>query len=183
MKAQHIKIKCNRSSFSSEAVANFSSGSCLKQQWQHRGLPTLPLWRVLGSASLGPVRWLLVSYWGDLPVATALQLPWGMYPGGTAAPTEGLCLGRVLLLNKKLWTMFGAGMKGTYFCFNLTASFFCSEKHPCNLQAGEKHLSSCFQPPCRRWTEQVCTAQCPRWSHPSPQHWGTAATEMLTVML
>lgn len=65
MKAQHIKIKCNRSSFSSEAVANFSSGSCLKQQWQHRG---------------------------DLPVATALQLPWGMYPGGTAAPTERLCL-------------------------------------------------------------------------------------------
>lgn len=181
MKAQHIKIKYNWSSFSSEAVANFSSGSCLKQQWQHRGLPTLPLWRVLGSASLSPVRWLLVSS-GEPPSCYCFAGPWRDVSWGHSCPYRKALFGRVLLLNKKLWTMFGAGMKGTYFCFNLTASFFCSEKHPCNLQAGEKHLSSCFQPPCWRWTEQVCTAQCPRWSHPSPQHWGTPATEMLTIM-
>lgn len=124
----------------------------------------------------------VAASWGP-PGCYCIAAPLRDVSWGHSCPYWKALFGRVLLLNKKLWTTFGAGMKGTYFCFNLAASFFCSEKHPCNLQAGEKHLSSCFQPPCRRWTEQVCTAQCPRWSHPSPQHWGTAATEMLTIVL
>lgn len=106
----------------------------------------------------------------------------GVGGDGDSCPYRKPLFGRALLLNKQPWTMFGAEMKGTCFCFNSMASFFCGEKHPRNLQAGEKHLSSCFQPPHRMWTEQGQTVPRLRWFHPSPQHQGTAATEMLKTV-
>lgn len=186
MKAQSIKIKCNWSSLFLEAAANFSSSSCLEQQCWHRGVPTLALWRTEGAhpSTLCRGCWCLQ---GDLPVATALQLPGVIWAGETREDSWSYSkafFGRALLLNKQPLTLFGAEMKGVCFCSNLMASFFfCSENHPCNLQAGEKHLSSRFQPPCQRWIEQGWIAPHPRWSHLSSQHQATATTEMLKIML
>lgn len=120
----------------------FLRGCSQLQQWQQHGMPTLSLWRLLGSASLSSVQWLL--------------------------------------LNNQPWTTFGAGIKGTYFCFSHTESFFWKCK--VSMQAGEKHLLSCFQFPCHKRTEQGWSPPCPRGSDFSPQHWATIATEMLKIM-
>jgi len=90
---------------------------------------------------------------GDVLVTTALQLPGGMYARGKAAPTERLCLEELCygINNREQCLELGLTIVScTYLCFNLTASFSCSEKHPCNLQAGEKHLSPSFQVPGQR---------------------------------
>lgn len=76
---------------SSEAVANFSSGTCLEEQWQQHGMPTLSLWRVLDSASLSPVQWLLESLGGS-PGRHCFSAPWRDLWWGTATSLEKLCL-------------------------------------------------------------------------------------------
>lgn len=65
---------------------------------------------------------------------------------GDGYPFGKALLGKALLLNKQARTTFGTGIKGTYFCFNHTESFFWKCK--VSVQAGEKHLLSCFQSPC-----------------------------------
>lgn len=164
MKVQGIKIKRNPSSFSLEAAANFSSGSIA-------GCPH----RLCGGTSLCPVWWLLASS-GWRPGYHCFA---ALYTRRSSCPCGKALFGGALLVNKHPWTLFGAGMKGTSFCFNITASCVCSEKHPCNLQAGEKNLSSYFQPSCCRWTEWGRAAAHPQWSHSSSQHWDTATMEML----
>lgn len=72
---------------------------------------------------------------------------------GDSYPFGKPLFGRALLLNKQPWTTFGTGIKGTYFCCSHTESFFWKCK--VSMQAGEKHLLSCFQSPCHKWTEKA----------------------------
>lgn len=126
MGVQGIKIKGSSWSFFSEAVDNFSRGTCLEKQWQQHGMPTLSLWTVLGSASPSPVQWLLASSGGppSCPASCCTSAPWRDLCWGTATPLGKLCLEKLCYWINKAWTTFGAGIKGTYFCCNHTESFF-----------------------------------------------------------